>query len=241
MNNYNSIDYSPEIPEFPTVNPFLPCYSKFDLTTYIQGASDYEIMANLVQLYNTMAKGYNDVQKLSTDTATAFTQLQSFVNEYFKNLDVQQEINNKLNSMQTDGSLATVLNKALSSTVQDATYNWLKQNITPTGSMAAVDASLSIKGAGADAKVTGDRLDELSTSKTSNAYTASIDKRVEELENGGLVLKDDVIKDSIDTWLSNHPEATTTVQDGSITAEKLSEDFYNSILQTVSSITPKFY
>lgn len=83
MANYNSVDYSPEIPSFPTVNPFLPCYGKFDLTTYIQGASDYEIMANLVQLYNTMAKGYNAVEKLSTDTATAYNQLQNFVNDFF--------------------------------------------------------------------------------------------------------------------------------------------------------------
>lgn len=77
------VNYSPEIPDFPTVNQFLPCYGKFDLTTYIQGASDYEIMANLVQLYNTMAKGYNDIQKLSTDTTTAYNQLQNFVNDFF--------------------------------------------------------------------------------------------------------------------------------------------------------------
>ena len=98
MANYNPVDYSPEIPEFPTVNPFLPCYGKFDLTTYIQGASDYEIMTNLVQLYNTVAKAINSVEQLSKDTATAYNQLQTFVNEYFANLDVQKEINNKLDA-----------------------------------------------------------------------------------------------------------------------------------------------
>lgn len=109
MTNYNPVDYSPEIPEFPTVNPFLPCYGKFNLTTYIQGASDYEIMANLVQLYNTVAKAINSVEQLSKDTATAYNQLQTFVNEYFANLDVQKEINNKLDAMYSSGELAQLL------------------------------------------------------------------------------------------------------------------------------------
>lgn len=102
------VNYSPEIPEFPTVNPFLPCYGKFDLTTYIQGASDYEIMANLVQLYNTMAKGYNDVQKLSTDTVTAYNQLQDFVNNTLGNQ--ANIINAKLNEMLNNGTLQTLVN-----------------------------------------------------------------------------------------------------------------------------------
>lgn len=46
---------------FPSVTPWFPCYGKFDLTTYIQGASDYEIMCNLVQQYNTIANGYNSI------------------------------------------------------------------------------------------------------------------------------------------------------------------------------------
>lgn len=109
MANYNPVDYSPEIPEFPVVNPFLPCYGKFNLTTYIQGASDYEIMANLVQLYNTVAKAINSVEQLSKDTVKAYNQLQTFVNEYFANLDVQKEINNKLDAMYSSGELAQLL------------------------------------------------------------------------------------------------------------------------------------
>ena len=102
-------NYSPNIPDFPTVNPFLPCYGKFDLTTYIQGASDYEIMANLVQLYNTMAKGYNDVQKLSTDTVTAFNQLQDFVNSFFNSPDVKTAIANKLQEFMNNGQFAAYI------------------------------------------------------------------------------------------------------------------------------------
>lgn len=99
------VNYSPEFPDFPVVNPFLPCYGKFDLTTYIQGASDYEIMANLVQLYNTMAKGYNDIQKLSTDTVTAYNQLQDFVNNIFVDKDLNATLTNVLENMAKNGTL----------------------------------------------------------------------------------------------------------------------------------------
>ncbi len=107
------VNYSPEIPNFPVVNPFLPCYGKFDLTTYIQGASDYEIMANLVQLYNTMADGYNKVEKLSTDTVTAFNQLQDFVNDIFKDPDLNVTLNTILNNMLENGTFLKYLEPAL--------------------------------------------------------------------------------------------------------------------------------
>lgn len=191
-------DFSPTVPDFPVIGQYQPIYGKFDLTTYIQGASDYEIMAFLVQCYNATLKGYSDVTQLSKDTVTAYNQLQAWVNTWFAELDVQQEINNKLQSMYEegtlataiaqsnaippavaqylnstegtqnlsnvtaqkieamakDGSLGTVINNT--GTVQSTTTNWLQQNVTPTGSAVAVDKSLSIQGAAADSKATGD-------------------------------------------------------------------------------------
>jgi len=43
------------------------------------------------------------------------------------------------------------------------------------------------------------------------------------LEEGGLNIKDEVIEADITAWLEEHPEATTTVQDGAITAAKLQD------------------
>lgn len=102
-------NYSPEIPEFPIVNPFLPCYGKFDLTTYIQGASDYEIMANLVQLYNTMAKGYNDIKQLSLDLHTAYKQLENFVNTYLTSDEFKENIKTVLDDYYNNGKLQVLL------------------------------------------------------------------------------------------------------------------------------------
>lgn len=107
------VNYTPEIPNFPVINPFLPCYGKFDLTTYIQGASDYEIMANLVQLYNTMADGYNKVEKLSTDTVKAFNQLQDFVNDIFKDPDLNNTLQTIITNMFNNGTMQKYLEPLL--------------------------------------------------------------------------------------------------------------------------------
>lgn len=116
-------DFNPTVPDFPSIGQYQPIYGKFDLTTYIQGASDYEIMAFLVQCYNATLKGYSEVTQLSKDTVTAYNQLQSWVNTWFDDLDVQQEINNKLQSMYEEGTLADAI--AQSNTVPPAVTQYL--------------------------------------------------------------------------------------------------------------------
>lgn len=116
-------DFSPTVPDFPVIGQYQPIYGKFDLTTYIQGASDYEIMSFLVQCYNATLKGYSDVTQLSKDTVTAYNQLQTWVNTWFDELDVQQEINNKLQSMYEEGTLANAI--AQSNTIPPAVAQYL--------------------------------------------------------------------------------------------------------------------
>ena len=47
--------------------------------------------------------------------------------------------------------------------------------------------------------------------------TSLLKEDLDKLNKGGLVLKDEVIEEDINNWLNEHPEATTTVQDGAIT------------------------
>lgn len=153
-------NFFPDVPEFPSMGVFQPIYGKFDLTTYIQGASDYEIMAFLVSKYNACLEAYGNITKLSTETITACKQLQDWINSWFTNLDVQEEINKKLDKMVADGSFGTLLHQTFDAQINQQTTNavttWLVTNVTPTGSAVVVDKSLSIEGAAADAKTTGD-------------------------------------------------------------------------------------
>lgn len=52
---------------------------------------------------------------------------------------------------------------------------------------------------------------------------------VESLNQGGLILKEDFIGAQIDEWLNEHPEATTTVQDSSLTVNKFVKSMYSMI------------
>lgn len=122
-NKPNPANFSPIVPDFPDIGHYQPIYGKFDLTTYVQGASDYEIMAFLVQCYNATLKGYSEVTQLSKDTVTAYNQLQAWVNTWFDKLDVQQEINNKLQAMYEAGTLANAI--AQSNTISPAVAQYL--------------------------------------------------------------------------------------------------------------------
>ena len=165
-NKPGEANFFPDVPEFPSMGTFQPVYGKFDLTTYIQGASDYEIMAFLVGKYNACLEAYGNITKLSTDTITACKQLQDWINSWFTNLDVQEEINKKLDSMVQNGSFGTLLHQTFDTQINRQTTNavtsWLVANVTPTGSAVVVDKSLSIAGAAADAKTTGDKINDIS-------------------------------------------------------------------------------
>ena len=41
--------------------PLMPVYGKFDLTTYVEGSSDYEIMARVIETYNNAVKLFNEL------------------------------------------------------------------------------------------------------------------------------------------------------------------------------------
>lgn len=59
------------------------------------------------------------------------------------------------------------------------------------------------------------------------------------LNEGGLVLKDEIIEEDINNWLNEHPEATTTVQNKSITEVKISDAFLPYIKNDY--VTPEMF
>lgn len=161
-NKPGEANFFPDVPVYPEMGTFQPVYGKFDLTTYIQGASDYEIMSFLVGKYNACLEAYGNITKLSTDTITACKQLQDWINSWFDNLDVQEELNKKIDDMVADGSFGRLLHQTFDEQINQQTTSavtaWLVANVTPAGSAVVVDKSLSIGGAAADSKATGDKI-----------------------------------------------------------------------------------
>ena len=95
-------------------------YDKESGTCLQQTARMYDRVNMLVRMFN----------KLSKETTESFNTLYNFVHDYFDNLDVQEEINNKLDEMAEDGSLQELINAYINSnaTLGFDTLNDMKTN-----------------------------------------------------------------------------------------------------------------
>jgi len=81
--------------------PFIE--ADFDMIT------EYQLYCKVIEYLNKVIDDMNAVGQQTVDITNAMTELQNYVNNYFDNLDVQDEINNKLDEMATDGTLTNLI------------------------------------------------------------------------------------------------------------------------------------
>lgn len=87
--------------------------------------------------------------------------------------------------LRSDGNGGSVWdNAATQSEIGDAVTEWLDDNV-PTGQTVVVDASLSVSGAAADSKTTGDKIAELSTALSFEAPTIGWEQGALKQGDGG--------------------------------------------------------
>ena len=102
-------DFTPEMGNYKTLQPFRYWCQKVLPLVYDDSLSYYELLCKVVDYLN---KTMEDVETLHGDVDnlhTAYEQLQEYVNNYFSSLDVQEEINNKLDEMSKNGSLSNII------------------------------------------------------------------------------------------------------------------------------------
>jgi len=148
----------------------------------------------------------------------------------------------------------TQLNNYVASQLNTDVANWLNTNVNPVGSAVVVDSSLSVSGAAADAKVVGDLKRDLKSGVTNlgthkvaqpldkyNQPTDGADGQSLRTKGDGTTEWADVglptdaqTAQAVSAWLDDHPEATTTVQDGSLTINKM-------VIGTLAYITPEMF
>ena len=79
-------------------------------TSFVDSMTYYECMAWLVNfIQNTVIPTVNNNAEAVQELQTAFITLKNYVDTYFDNLDVQEEINNKLDEMAEDGTLEEIM------------------------------------------------------------------------------------------------------------------------------------
>lgn len=91
----------------------------FDALTY------YELLCKVVEYLNKVIDTTNAIGTQTEDLTNAFNELKSYVDNYFTNLDVQEEINNKLDQMAESGELAEIIGQYLN-TIAVQGYNTLE-------------------------------------------------------------------------------------------------------------------
>lgn len=81
--------------------PFIE--ADFDSLTY------YELLCKVVEYLNKVISSQNSVIAEVSKLESLYNELKSYVDNYFNNLDIQEEINNKLDSMAESGELSNII------------------------------------------------------------------------------------------------------------------------------------
>lgn len=81
-------------------------------TSYLETMTYYEMLVWFTNyLRDTIIPVVNNNGEAVTELQQLFVELQTYVNNYFDNLDVQEEINNKLDEMVSDGTIDNIISK----------------------------------------------------------------------------------------------------------------------------------
>lgn len=102
------------VPEQGTYKPLTPFQlfvkSNFPfIENTFESLDNYGLYCKIVEYLNNVIENENTVEDNVTALYNAFVSLNSYVSNYFDNLDVQEEINNKLDEMTEDGTLGRIL------------------------------------------------------------------------------------------------------------------------------------
>lgn len=106
-------DFTPtREPQIP-LQPFRYWCQKVLPLVYDDSLSYYDLLCKVVDYLNKTTEDVTNMDTDMTNLYNAYNDLQSYVNNYFSTLDVQAEINNKLDAMVEDGTLSMLFNKII--------------------------------------------------------------------------------------------------------------------------------
>lgn len=119
-----------------------------------------------------LTKEWAETHQEWEDTKTEWESYKNYIDNYFSNLDLSQEVSDKIDQMAEDGYFVDLFNTVFRSDIMTEAGNitsaWIQQNLLQeTGYV--IDKSLTVADAAADAEVVGIRLSRISEN-TANLY-----------------------------------------------------------------------
>ena len=104
-----SADYTPSMHNYKNMGHFKIWCQKVLPLVYDDSLSYYEVLCKVIQYINDTTDNVDGLYEDMQDLYSAYNLLQTYVNNYFDNLNVQTEINNKLDAMVLDGTMDELL------------------------------------------------------------------------------------------------------------------------------------
>lgn len=145
----------PTIPDFPTLPDLGQMITQAcEVVASVRGIPyDFNGTLSLENKFVVLFKTVKEMFDAQDALVKSYKELHGFINTYFNNLNVQEEINKKLDNMSREGTLLNIIKP----TITNETTKWLASNMTnPTS--PPVDNSLSVQKAAADSFMTGSLL-----------------------------------------------------------------------------------
>lgn len=108
-----AVNYSPNFVGYKDVKPFRFWCQKVLPSVYDDSLSYYELLNKVVHYLNVVIDNLEGVEQNTDALLNAYNQLQEYVNTYFDNLDLGEEIERKINEMVEDGTFDDILAPAI--------------------------------------------------------------------------------------------------------------------------------
>ena len=108
-----------QLPNNPNIKPAITTHTfrqfcqKVLPSVYDDSLSYYELLCKLTAKINEVITANNQNSEAITELQTLYVELKNYVDNYFKNLDIQPEIDEALNRMAESGDLATIISEYL--------------------------------------------------------------------------------------------------------------------------------
>lgn len=195
-------NFIPELESYKKITPFrlfVKTNFPFIEATY-EARDNYGLYCKIVEYLNNVIKNENTVESNVSELYNAFVSLNDYVSDYFDNLDVQEEINKKLDEMAESGVLQDIVNNL---------FNEIETNVN--NQLIAVNNKV-------DALASGSPIPVTSTSEmtdTTKVYLL--------LSDGNWYYNNGT------NWVVGGTYQSTGIGNNSITAEKLEEKLRDSI------------
>lgn len=118
-----SANFSPSLEPYKETGCFRFWCQKVLPLVYDDSLSYYELLCKVVNYLNDVIENVDGL-KIDIDKLLAtYGELENYVNNYFNNLDAQKEINTKLDSMVSDGTLAEIINEHIFNEINQEVSN----------------------------------------------------------------------------------------------------------------------